>query len=94
MKGRSRTDFTDMVSLAANQFVTFHRVRTDRDLACIAGLLWITFDGDRNDYILREGERLPSENRKRAVIYALRDSTFRFKARRVAARTITAPLSV
>lgn len=41
-------------------------------VSCQRGLLWVTRAGDRNDYLLRPGERL--EGPGRLVVQALRDS--------------------
>lgn len=43
-----------------------------RAVDCQRGLLWVTREGDLNDYLLRPGERL--EGPGRLVVQALRDS--------------------
>lgn len=43
-------------------------------LHCMRGELWITYDGDCKDLILRAGERYRVERRKILEIYAFEDS--------------------
>lgn len=44
-------------------------------LACAAGELWITFDGSREDAILRAGDRLEVADGRGIVVSALRPAT-------------------
>jgi hypothetical protein len=48
----------------------------DMELHCTRGELWITYDGDCKDLILREGERYRIERREVLVLYAFEDSVF------------------
>ena len=44
---------------------------------CLAGELWITRDGDAEDYILGPGQRLAIGRNDQAAVQALRASRFR-----------------
>lgn len=43
-------------------------------LECLAGGVWLTFDGDRADHFLQPGERFRVKSAGQAVIQALEDS--------------------
>lgn len=43
-----------------------------RTLACTRGEVWITFDGSREDVVLRAGERLDLDGRHGVVLSAVR----------------------
>jgi len=49
----------------------------DLVLLCLAGELWITRDGDAEDYILGPGQRLAIGRKDQAAVQALRASRFR-----------------
>lgn len=55
------------------------RLLPARDLMvlCLAGELWITRDGDAEDYILGPGQRLTIGRNDQAAVQALRTSRFR-----------------
>ena len=40
-------------------------------LTCRAGAVWITIDGDPNDYVLEAGESFAAPKRSRVLVYAL-----------------------
>lgn len=50
-----------------------HRFET---IACSQGRLWITQQGDANDYIIDEGEAFVITRRGKLIIRALKDSSF------------------
>ncbi|MDZ4251543.1 MAG: DUF2917 domain-containing protein [Sulfuritalea sp.] len=47
------------------------------NLLCLAGELWLTRDGDAEDYILGPGQRLAIGRKDQAAVQALRASRFR-----------------
>lgn len=52
----------------------------DGSLRCVSGELWLTRDGDTEDYILGPGQTLTLRRGDKAVVHALRDSRFRLSA--------------
>ena len=48
-------------------------------VACVAGKLWVTENGSREDFLLAPGEKLTSRARGRIVIEALRTATVRLE---------------
>jgi hypothetical protein len=68
-------------------------------IRCRSGLLWITAECDRRDYVLRAGESLEIFTRGRVVIEAERDSEVQLLQQdrdtgiREGARTATAALA-
>ena len=44
------------------------------DLRCREGSLWITLDGDPQDYVLEAGETFTTPAHSRALVYALKAS--------------------
>lgn len=55
------------------------QIHTIRDAAglcitCRSGALWITVDGDLNDYVVEAGETFATQHHARALVYALGDS--------------------
>lgn len=50
---------------------------TCRQLIVLAGEIWLTRDGDAEDYILRPGQRLALGREHRAAVQALQASRFR-----------------
>ena len=55
-------------------------------LACAAGTLWVTLDGDRRDHVLDAGESLEVGRNALVVVNALKPSRFAVRLRRPAAR--------
>lgn len=45
-------------------------------LSCVEGMLWITLDGDGDDYVLASGQGLRIAAGQKAVIQALVESRF------------------
>lgn len=56
---------------------TIRRIPRGYSLACVRGRLWVTSSGDREDYILGEGESLSPIKRRKVLIYALLPSQVR-----------------
>lgn len=54
-------------------------------LACSAGVLWVTLDGDRRDYVLNGGESLAIASNALVVIDALQPSRLTVRLRKQAA---------
>jgi hypothetical protein len=51
------------------------------EFVCSEGSLWLTVDGDPEDYIIGPGERFSTIEPKRVVLYALADSRLEIVAR-------------
>jgi hypothetical protein len=47
-----------------------------KTLVCVEGSLWVTQEGDREDHILRAGERFPLTAKGRVVVSALRPGSY------------------
>ena len=62
-------------SLARGQLVLLPA--RELDLLCLDGELWLTRDGDAEDYILGPGQRLTLGRKDQAAVQALRPSRFR-----------------
>ena len=45
-------------------------------IVCTAGSLWLTLDHDPHDVVLEAGETFETCERRRALVYAFRPSTF------------------
>ncbi len=41
------------------------------EIECRSGMIWVTFTGDRMDYVLRSGQRLRVDHGQNAVISAI-----------------------
>ncbi|HEY8047641.1 MAG TPA: DUF2917 domain-containing protein [Ramlibacter sp.] len=41
------------------------------EIACRSGAVWITVDGDLNDYVLEAGDTFVTDKRARVLVYAL-----------------------
>jgi hypothetical protein len=50
-------------------------------LRCDSGNLWITLDNDTRDFVLVAGEVFATDEHRRALVYALGDSTLTLEAR-------------
>ncbi|MCD6023490.1 MAG: hypothetical protein K0Q91_406 [Fibrobacteria bacterium] len=59
---------------------------SDARIACVRGRLWITREGDREDYLLRAGETDIFEGRGRVVLEALEEAAFTIERRRARGR--------
>lgn len=66
-------------TLAAEKIWPIRRARGHR-IICADGELWITIDGQLDDYFLHSGETFVVPGDGRVVIYAVRDSAFRIVA--------------
>lgn len=53
----------------------------DWRLVCLSGALWLTRDGDQEDYILRAGDQFSVGRGDRAAVQALRPGSIRLFAR-------------
>ena len=65
-------------SLAAHQILAL----PDKDLSvtCLAGQLWLTREGDAEDYILGAGQSLDVRRGERAIVQAIKDARVRLLA--------------
>jgi hypothetical protein len=48
-------------------------------VSCVAGRLWVTANGRREDFVLTPGENVTSTGRGRIVVEALRTATVRLE---------------
>jgi len=49
-------------------------------VTCSAGCLWMTLDNDSRDIVLEAGQKYISTEHRRALVYALQDSTLVLRA--------------
>ena len=71
-------DGTDIrLSLNTNQTASTTEAR-GLAMEVVRGSVWITFEGQRDDYVLSPGERLPINTRGRMVIQGLSPSEIMF----------------
>jgi hypothetical protein len=61
------------VSLARREVLVLSDVECDLQILCATGVIWITQDGDPEDYILERGERFTVTRPGRVVIQGMRD---------------------
>ncbi len=47
-----------------------------REIVCTEGVIWVTFPGDPQDYVLLKGNRLSTGKKKNAVISGIGRSEF------------------
>jgi hypothetical protein len=79
--------------LAANEVISVRgRARPCR-VTCVAGRLWVTVDGSREDYALEAGEEVTVRARGKVVVQALRTSTVRLESPRLARVAVDSPLT-
>jgi Protein of unknown function (DUF2917) len=50
-------------------------------LACSEGTVWVTLDGDLNDYILEAGDSFVTQEHRRALVYAIAPARISLEAR-------------
>lgn len=72
-------------ALAAGTIWPLRRARGHR-IACVDGELWITVDGELEDYFVEPGETFVIVSDARVVVYAVRDSVFQLTAPAAATR--------
>jgi hypothetical protein len=70
------------IRLAADQTYSTLGRKRGIDVCCMAGCVWVTRKGDRNDYLLGSGERLTFRGRGKIVVVALNDSVIRVSGAR------------
>ncbi len=75
------TEFLEGMLIAGRQTLEPGRLLAlparDATLVCIAGEVWLTRDGDREDYILGAGSTLHLGPRDQAMVQALKPSRLR-----------------
>ena len=63
------------ISLPAGQLFSLPDAASARIL-CTAGTLWLTLDHDLRDVILEPGDSFSTQDHRRALLYALKGSSF------------------
>lgn len=53
---------------------------TGTSIACVVGFVWVTQEGDANDYVLGPGEAFVAKRDGLIVVEALNDSSIRVEA--------------
>jgi hypothetical protein len=64
------------ISLDNRETFSLPRRSRCREIVCIDGVIWVTFSGDRKDYLLGKGERVRAAGDAGAVISAIGRSEF------------------
>jgi hypothetical protein len=67
--------------LAQGELVSFVIRRGECRISCVAGRLWLTSTGLREDFALSPGEEVTLTGRGRVVVEALRTATVRLEIR-------------
>lgn len=63
------------ITLRNGAMICRRRFPPRSQIVCITGRLWVTFDGDREDHVLRAGNWfLPARGARGAIIYAVETS--------------------
>lgn len=64
--------------LSAQEMTRLSGLSVGDTIVSTQGVLWVTQEGDLNDYMLRNGERFIAEKRGVVVVEAMTDATFCF----------------
>jgi hypothetical protein len=80
--------------LARGEVVSLRLVGGPCRVSCIAGRLWVTASGDREDTMLAPGEEAVFTGRGRIVVEALRTATVRLETRPAERGHLPAPLTL
>jgi len=79
------------VVLARGELVSMRLKGWTWHISCVAGRLWVTGSGRREDFVLTPGEKLTFEGRGKVVVEALRTATVRVETRMPAHRDASTP---
>lgn len=71
-----------VIALAPNTIAGFTVGREGVRMTCLSGTLWVTYDDDRQDYLLTGGQRFVSRSQGRLVVHAMAMSPARFLLQR------------
>ena len=63
------------LNIAKNTVVAFGPGLRPVKISCLGGLIWVTIDGSREDYLVVAGQAVRFDRKGRIVIEALRAST-------------------
>lgn len=66
------------ISLAKHKIWNIEGDRRGDVISCLSGVLWITQDGDMQDYILEPGGNYWVTNRGSVIVQALKDAQFKY----------------
>lgn len=76
MANRTAFHHGEGISLDKHEAVSLRRLSRRREIVCLDGAIWVTFNGDNEDYLLKTGDCLRSKERRHPVIYAIEKSAF------------------
>jgi hypothetical protein len=76
----ARNDGTIDPQMALSKNATLDLADVDAQLHCDEGQLWITRDGDHEDYIVHSGQSFTVRARDQVVVLSMRQSRLRFEA--------------
>ena len=62
------------IHIQRRDVLRINKVKPGSTLACDTGVLWVTQNGDRNDYILLPGDKMNVNNRGQLLVEAMRDA--------------------
>jgi Protein of unknown function (DUF2917) len=80
-------------ALAAGELVRIENAR-GTSIRCAEGLLWVTQEGDHNDYVVSATDVLPIDRNGRTVVHAMRPTTFSIERTAVPGEVRTLRLDV
>jgi len=66
------------ITLAQHKVWTIEGDRRGDVIDCLSGVLWVTQDGDLNDYVLDAGGKFWVTKRGTVVVQALQDGRFKY----------------
>jgi hypothetical protein len=64
------------IHLRRRDFQRINKIKPGSELACDAGVLWVTQPGDRKDYILLPGDKMIVTSRGKVLVEAMREAAF------------------
>lgn len=64
------------IHLHQRDYQRINKVKRGSTLFCDDGVLWVTQAGDRNDYILRPGDKMVVSSRGKVLVEAMREADF------------------
>lgn len=76
MASRSKIRYGERIPLDNREAFSLSRRSGCREIVCTDGVIWVTFQGDPEDYLLRQGGRLLTGEGGNVVISAIGKSGF------------------
>lgn len=79
------------VVLARGELASLRLKRRTCQISCVAGRLWVTGSGRKEDFVLAPGEKVTFEGTEKVVVEALRTATVRVEIRTAARQETSTP---